>query len=133
VRITSYIDDLLDDLETLKPRCLTDICRFVKNHPTFMPITMFARNLDQSGLYLYDMSICLLQAIRLKSDPRTIDIQLAALLYLVGEVYGSRQDRKRDPLLSSASKETSQYHWSRAMASSILLQEVASEKIRQSA
>ena len=139
VKVTSYLDDLLDDLETLKPISLSDICRFVKRHETFTPITMLARNLDRSGLYLHDMSVCLHQGVRLRSNPEMADIQLAALLYLVSEVLGNTQnnrpnDRRYDTLLSSTSKETGKYHWSRAMAASCLLQkEVMSEKVRQSA
>jgi len=134
VRIEQYLDDLLDDLEELKPRCLSDICHFVKSHKRFVPITMMARNVDRSGLYLHDLGVCFTQAIRIRPDAEMTDIQLAALLCLVGEVHGGHHARRYDALVSSTSKETGKFHWSRAMATSYLLfKEVASEKIRQSA
>jgi hypothetical protein len=126
MKISLYLDDFLEDLEDFKPATLSDISRFVKSHEHFKAIVMMASNSERSSLYLYDLAVCLTQ--------EDADIELAAVVVLIGETYGSHNTERYDKLLSSTSVGSGRYHWSRAMAASYLLhKEVTSERLRQSA
>lgn len=134
MKISLYLDDLLEDLEEFRPGSLSDICRFVKGYEHYKPIIMLASNSDRSSLYLYGLGICLIQGVCSRSDWDIADVQLAAVLVLIGETYGSHHVDRYDKLLSSASLESGRYHWSRAMAASYLLhREVTNERLCQSA
>lgn len=134
MRIADLLDNLLSDLEEFEPESLSQIVRFVRKHDDFGRITMLARNVDRSADFLYEQCVFSHQAVCQRIETQTADIQFAALLYIVAEMDYTTEIDRWENLLSSASKESGEYHWSRAMAASYLLhKEVSSEKIRQSA
>lgn len=134
MRVLDLVDNLLSDLEEFEPRSLSHIVRFVRTHDDFGRITMLARNVDRSADLLFEQCVFSHQGVRQRVDTQTADIQFAALLYIAAEMDYTTEIGRWENLLSSASKETDEYHWSRAMAASYLLhKEVSSEKIRQSA
>jgi hypothetical protein len=124
MKINTCLDCLIEDLETFEPGTLTDIVTFVRNHEDYSKITMLARNSTRFSKYLLN------QCLLLVSEENPIsDIQLAGLLVIVAD---ANSDLYKE-LVSSASNGVGNYHWSRAMAASYLIQkEVFGETICQS-
>jgi hypothetical protein len=134
MRIVERLDNLLSDLEDFEPDSLSHLVRFVRDHSEFSAITMLARNLDRSAKFLLDQCEFLKAGVMKRPDRELADIELAALVLIVSEIDSTSTTDRFDNLLSSASKESGEYYWSRGMATSYLLhKEVTNEKIRQSA
>ena len=134
MRIADLLDNLLSDLEEFEPSSLSDLARFVKKHDDHGRIMLLARNVNRSAEYLYKQCVFSYQGVRNRIDFELADIEFAALLCLVAELDCTSITDRYQKLLSSASQESREYYWSRAMATSYLFQkEVSSEKIRQSA
>jgi len=137
MKINSYLDCLLIDLENFEPETLSGIVCFVRKHGDYSTITMLARNSKRSAKYILNQCLLLIA----EKNPIS-DIQLAGLLVIVADVDIDLYDEltltvARHPIsrdVSSTSDELSNYHWSRAMAiSSLLNKEVLGETIRKSA
>lgn len=125
MKIDYLLDSLLMDLENFEPDTLSSIVRFVRAHEDYNAITMLVRNTKRSAKHFLDQCSLLVA----ESNPIS-DIQLAGLLVIVADVDNSLYDE----LVSSTSNGVSEYHWSRAMATSYLIhREVLSETIRKSA
>jgi len=134
MKISDLLDNLLSDLEEFEPNSLSDLARFVKKHEDHGRIMMLARNVDRSADYLYEQCVFSYQGVRTRIDSDLADVEFAALLYTIAELDHTATTDRYQKLLSSASRESREYYWSRAMATSYLFQkEVSSEKIRQSA
>lgn len=121
MRIEDLLDNLLSDLEEFEPESLSQIIRFVRKHDDFGRITMLVRNVDRSADLLYEQCVFSHQGVRQRVETQTADIQFAALLYIAAEMDYTTEIDRLENLLSSASKESDEYHWSRAMAASYLL------------
>ena len=111
-------------MESLRPKSLTEIVRFVHSHKETSTITLMIRNSKNSARYFFEQCDCLID----EANPIS-DLQLAGLLVILAEV----GDDMQSGLMSRASAGAGQYRWSQSMAASYLLQEVTSEKIRKSA
>jgi len=124
MKIQNHLDNLLDDLETLKPESLSEIVRFVCTHSEFSTIMLMVRNSTRSAK-------CLLKQCQALADLGTMyDVQLAGLLVIVAKI----DTEMYNGLVSRASNGVGEYHWSRGIATTYLLhKEVKSETIRISA
>jgi hypothetical protein len=119
------LNNLLIDLESFEPETLSGIVSFVRSHGDYSKITMMVRNSSKSAKNLLNECLCLIA----ENNPIS-DIQLAGLLVIVADV----DCELYTELTSSASDGIGNYHWSRGMATSYLIQkEVLSETIRKSA
>jgi hypothetical protein len=128
MRISLLLDNLLDDLDILNPISLSQIIWFIKSHRHFNQICMLVHNSSKSAKYLYD------QCVNLDTEENLADLQLAALIVIIGEVEITRSCSMYDTLVSRVSKNIGTNHWSRGMAISYLLsKEVNCETICKSA
>lgn len=128
MRISLLLDGFLKDLECLSPMSLGQIVCFTKTHEHFVKICMLARNSASSAKYLLNQCECL------NAEDEVSDIQLAALIVIIGEIENQGTHNMYDTLVSRASKEAGKSYWSRGMATSYLLhKEVNSETVRKSA
>jgi hypothetical protein len=121
MKINHILDSLIEDLESFEPVTLTDIVTFVRNHEDYSKITMLARNSTRSAKYLLNQCLLLIS----EKNPIS-DVQLAGLLVIVADADSDLCNE----MVSSTSNGASEYHWSRAMATSYLIRkEVLSETI----
>ncbi len=128
MKISLLLDNLLEDLEGLSPKSLGQIVFFTKAHKHFIKICMLARNSASSARYLLNQCECL------DAENEISDIQLAALIVIIGEIENQGTHNIYDTLVSRTSKEAGKNYWSRGMATSyLLLKEVNSETVRKSA
>ena len=111
--MSNFINNLLIDLENFEPETLSGIVSFVRNHCDYSKITMLVRNSSKSAKTLLNECLCLIA----ENNPIS-DIQLAGLLVIVADVDCALYTE----LVSSTSDGIGNYHWSRGMAASYLLQ-----------
>jgi hypothetical protein len=125
MKISIYLDNLLEDLEGYEVVTISEILPYIRQHSYYGAITMLIRNSERSAKYFLNQCLALLE----ECDP-IADIQLAGLLVIAIDV---DSDVYAD-MMSSISEGAGNYRWSRGMAISYLLQkEVWREKIRKSA
>lgn len=128
MKISSILDDLLDDLAEFEPQSLGQIVWFTRNHKHFVKVCMLARNSSKSAQYLLDQYECL------DTEDDLSDLQLAALIVIIGEIENQKSYHIYDKLVSRASNGAGNSKWSRGMATTYLLhKEVTSETVRKSA
>jgi predicted RNA-binding protein with EMAP domain len=126
--ISLLLNDFLDDLVDFKPMSLGQIVWFTKAHKNFVKICMLARNSSRSAKYF------LKQCESLNTENEISDIQLSALIVIIGEIENQGTHNMYDALVSRTSKAVGNSYWSRGMATSyLLLREVTCETIRKSA
>lgn len=128
MKVSLLLNDFLDDLVEFKPISLGQIVWFTKAHKHFVKICMLARNSSKSAKHL------LKQCESLNTENEISDIQLSALIVIVGEIENLGTYNMYDALVSRTSKAAGNSHWSRGMATSYLLhREVTCETVCKSA
>lgn len=128
MRIAYHLENLIDDLDIFVPTTLSGVVSFVRAHEDFPQILLLVRNSKISSKYLYNQCVELLDEEDLNSD-----IVLAGLLVIVCNMEAEIDSDMYNELVSRVSKRESDHHWAKGIATSYLLNEVLSEKIRKSA
>ena len=118
MKLSANLNKLLKDLVSFHPESLSDIARFVQNHSSFNAIVLMVRNSSRSS-----------KAFLKQCQEISSDIELAGLLVIVAEIDHDMYSE----LVSRVSGGEGNYHWSRGMATSYLIQKVLHETIRKSA
>ena len=128
MKLTNRISLLLKDLGDFTPDSLSSIVRLVRSHEEFGSVLFRIRNSNRSAKIFLNLCEGLMLAGTNKAD-----IQLAGLLVLASEL-DSDMSSDHSEFLSRASKLSSRYHWSSAMAITYMInREVLDETIRISA
>jgi len=128
MRIAYHLENLMEDLDVFDPTTLSSIVRFVRSHEDFPAITMLVRNGKKSSKFFHNQCVSLLE-----EDNSECDIVLAGLLIIVCNLDVETDAEMYTDLVSRVSGSDSTYHWAKGIATSYLLNEVLSEKIRKSA
>lgn len=127
MKISHLLDSIINDLDMFEPTTLSSIVRFVRSHDDFPSISILVRNSKKSSKIFYNQCISLLE------EGFESDVALAGLLIIVCNLDVEMDSEMYNNLVSRVSGESLSYHWARGIATSYLLNEVLSEKIRKSA
>ena len=119
MRVKTLINEMLENFEDYKPSTLSQMACDVRASKLYTSISLMVRNSKGSNDYMRLQCYCLLKE-------KSSDIGLACLLVILSDL----NDSKNNALMSSASKSSDEYYWSRAMASSSLFNEASNEKLR---
>jgi hypothetical protein len=119
MKIVEFIDEILHDLTLLEITSLSDIARCVSSHGNFRQAVLLLTNSKVAQNYLNNLSSVFF-------DDSRFDIQLSGLIVLAA--YSNCEN-----ILSRAAKLTDNYHYSKGMCISHMLQEQVVNEIRKPA
>jgi hypothetical protein len=113
MKIERYLNNLLFDISNFTPDTLTSIVSVVRDHADYGTIIMLSRNSKRSANCVINKCFELVSV-----NDSLMDVRMAGLLVIVADS-NINQDLE---WLSSLSEQMDKYKWSRAMATSYLLQ-----------